>query len=49
MSPHNVVMKAVVQFGTAIHGKRFSGCALNRFQKIMHVAKSPRRPALKYG
>jgi hypothetical protein len=23
--------------GTAIHGKSFSGGALNRFQKLMHV------------
>ena len=41
------MLQPVIQFGTAIHGKGFSGGALNRFQKLMHVSESPLRPALK--
>jgi hypothetical protein len=36
MSPHNAVVQPVVEFGTAIHGKDFTGGALNRFQKPLH-------------
>ena len=32
------MLQPVIQFGTAIYGKSFSGRALNRFQKLMHVA-----------
>jgi hypothetical protein len=32
------MQQPVIQFWTAIHGKGFSGGALNRFQKPMHVA-----------
>jgi len=38
-------MQPVVQFGTAIHGNSLSGSALNCFQKLVHVLKSPLRPA----
>ena len=38
ISPRNAVQQPVVQFGTAIHGKSFSGGALNRVQKLLHVA-----------
>jgi hypothetical protein len=31
------VQQPVIQLGTAIHGKSFSGGTLNRFQKLMHV------------
>jgi hypothetical protein len=31
------MQQPVIQFGTAIHGKSFSGGASNRFQKLMHV------------
>jgi len=34
------VLQPVIQFGTAIHGKSFSGGALNRTQKLMHVLVS---------
>ena len=37
ISPRNAVLQPVIQFGTAIHGKGFSGGALNRFQKLLHV------------
>ena len=37
VAPHNAVLQPVVQFGTAIHGKSFSGGALNRVQKLLHV------------
>jgi hypothetical protein len=41
MSPHNVVLQPVIQFGTAIDGERFSSSAVNRFQKLMHVENLP--------
>jgi hypothetical protein len=31
------VLQPVIQFRTAIHGKSFSGGALNGFQKLVHV------------
>jgi hypothetical protein len=31
------MLQPVVQFRTAIHGKSFSGSALNRIQKLWHV------------
>ena len=37
ISPRNAVLQPVIQFGTAIHGKSFSGGALNRIQKLLHV------------
>ena len=39
-APHNSVLQPVVQFRTAIHGKSLSGGALNRVQKLLHVAIS---------
>ena len=36
--PRNAVLQPVVQLGTAIHGKSFSGGALNGVQKLLHVA-----------
>jgi hypothetical protein len=30
------MLQPVIQLGTAIHGKRFSGGALNRVQKLLH-------------
>ena len=45
--PHDAVLQPVIQLGTAIHGKSFSGGALNRFQKLLHVAHLTLRPALK--
>ena len=47
ITPRNAVLQPVIQFGTAIHGKSFSGGALNRIQKLLHVANSFLRPALK--
>ena len=38
--PRNAMLQPVIQFGTAIHGKSFSGGALNRFQKLLHVTHS---------
>jgi hypothetical protein len=38
------MQQPVIQLGTAIHGKVFSGGALNRFQKPLLVQKSPLRP-----
>jgi hypothetical protein len=32
MSPHNAVLEPVIQFRTAIYGKKFTGHALNRMQ-----------------
>jgi hypothetical protein len=34
--PRNTVLQPGVQFGTAIHGKSFSGGALNGAQKLLH-------------
>jgi hypothetical protein len=31
------MLQPVIQLGTAIHGKSFSGGASNRFQKLLHV------------
>jgi hypothetical protein len=31
------VVQPVIQLGTAIHGKSFSGSASNGFQKLMHA------------
>ena len=45
IAPHNAVLQPVVQFGTAIHGKGLSGGALNCFQKLLHVLKTPLRPS----
>ena len=47
IGPHNAVLQPVIQFGTAIHGKSFSGGALNRVQKLLHVRESPLRPTQK--
>ena len=38
IGPRNAVQQPVIQFGTAIHGKSFSGGALNGFQKLLHAA-----------
>jgi hypothetical protein len=43
------VLQTVIQFGTAIYGKVFSGGASNRFQKLIHVQESLIRPVLKSG
>jgi hypothetical protein len=32
------MQQPVIQLGTAIHSKGFSGGALNRSQKLMHVS-----------
>ncbi len=45
--PHNAVQQPVVEFGTAIHGKDFTGGALNRFQKPLHGQEFPPRPVSK--
>ncbi len=37
IGPHNAVLQPVVQLRTAIHGKSFSGGALNRAQKLLHA------------
>jgi hypothetical protein len=37
MIPHNAVQQPVVQFGTAIHVKDFTGGTLNRFQKPLRA------------
>jgi hypothetical protein len=34
------VLQPVIQLRTAIHGKSFSGGALNRAQKLMHLRDS---------
>ena len=39
IAPQNVVLQPVIELGTAIHGKRLSGGALNRVQKPVHVHK----------
>ena len=44
MIPHNSVQQPVIQSGTAIHGKIFSGGALNRIQKLLHACESSLRP-----
>jgi hypothetical protein len=36
IGPRNAVPQPVIQLGTAIHGKSFSGGALNRAQKLLH-------------
>ena len=41
ISPRNAVLQPVIQFGTAIHGKSFSGGALNRCQKLRHFLNLP--------
>jgi len=37
IAPQDAVLQPVVQFGAAIHGKVFSGGALNGVQKLLHV------------
>ena len=36
IGPHDAMQQPVIQLGTAIHGKRFSGSTLNRVQKLLH-------------
>ncbi len=36
IAPQDAVLQPVIQFGTAIHGKVFSGGALNGVQKLLH-------------
>ncbi|MGP8185383.1 MAG: hypothetical protein ACLQKY_04870 [Terracidiphilus sp.] len=38
------MLQPVVQLGTAIHGKGFSGGALNGIQKLLRAHKSTPRP-----
>jgi hypothetical protein len=47
IAPQNAVLQPVIQLGTAIHGKSFSGGALNGVQKLLRVQKSSLRPAKK--
>jgi hypothetical protein len=42
-----VVLQPVIQSGTAIYGKSFSGGALNGTQKLLRTHKCPLRPAKK--
>ncbi len=40
IAPHDAVMQPVIQSRTAIYGKSFSGGAVNRAQKLLHLRLS---------